>query len=147
MAYGNLDLDFGYCQGYNWIITTLLFYNKGDEEKAFFCLVVIMTEFDMRGFFEEGTPKTKKLTAQMPEFIKKHIPRVIQRLIDQDEEFLIDCIGKVLVEKCLTSIFTQQVPIEISKRILDMFFYEGTGELTMLRILGNILSFTEDRAL
>ena len=77
MAYGNLDLAFGYCQGYNWLITTLLHYNNGDEEKTFFGLVQIMSEYDMRGFFEEGTPKTKKLTAQMPEFVRKNIPNVV----------------------------------------------------------------------
>ena len=28
-----------------------------------------------------------------------------------------------------------------------MFFYEGTGEMTMLRILFNCLHYTEDKAL
>jgi hypothetical protein len=41
-AYGNLDLDFGYNQGYNFIVSLLLIFID-DEEDAFWCLTQIMT--------------------------------------------------------------------------------------------------------
>jgi len=37
-AYGILDMTFGYNQGYNYIVSLLLYFIE-DEEKAFFCLV------------------------------------------------------------------------------------------------------------
>jgi hypothetical protein len=77
IAYGNLDLTFGYSQGYNWLINTILYFSEGNEEMTFWCLVAVMTEYDCRGFYEEGTPKTKRLTAQMPELLKGWIPKVV----------------------------------------------------------------------
>ena len=55
----------------------------------------------------------------MPEFLEEHIPKVVEHLKENDEDYMIEIIGKVLVEKVLTSLFTQEIPIEISKRILD----------------------------
>ena len=64
---------------------------------TFWCLVCLMTEYDCRGFYEEGTPKTIKMQAMMPEFLKQHIPRVCQHYIDEDEEYEIENIGNTLV--------------------------------------------------
>lgn len=41
-AYGNIDLEVGYNQGYNYIISLLLRF-IADEEDVFWCLLTIMS--------------------------------------------------------------------------------------------------------
>ena len=55
-AYGNMDLGFGYNQGYNYIVTLLLIFID-DDEKAFWCLFHIMGNLGWRDYFSEGMPK------------------------------------------------------------------------------------------
>ena len=59
-AYGNMDLGFGYTQGYNYIVTLLLLFID-DEERAFWCLVTIMSTLNWREFYVEGLPRARKL--------------------------------------------------------------------------------------
>jgi len=45
------------------------------------------------------------------------------------------------------SIFTCEQPIEISKSILDLFIFESSGEVCLLRILRKMLIHVEERCL
>ena len=83
----------------------------------------------------------------MPQFLRTAIPRVYQFLKLSDEPHLLDVLHQVFVSKFISAMFTQSVPIEISRRILDIFFWEGKGESTLLRILHNVLYYTEDKAM
>jgi len=49
-AYGNLDMELGYCQGYNYIVSLLLLYVE-DEEMTYWCLFAIMNDLNWRKFF------------------------------------------------------------------------------------------------
>lgn len=46
-AFGNLDSELGYNQGYNFIISLLLRFID-DEEDVFWCLLVIMSSMNWR---------------------------------------------------------------------------------------------------
>ena len=118
-AYANLDKDFGFEMGYNWLTTSLLYYNNDDEEKAFWCLCAVMIEFH--------------------DFVVEHIPRAMAAILEEDDEMGVSVVENNLVDQLFTSLFTRAVPIEYSSRILDVFFWECTGEWTLMRILGNIL--------
>jgi len=59
-AYGNLDAELGYNQGYNFIVTLLLRFVP-DEENAFWCLVHIMNGLNWRECFLEGMPLMARL--------------------------------------------------------------------------------------
>ena len=64
-AYGNLDIGFGYTQGYNYIVTLLLLFIE-DEEKAFFCLVSLMSHLNWREFYVKGMPRALVLQETLP---------------------------------------------------------------------------------
>jgi hypothetical protein len=55
----------GYNQGYNFIATLLLRFVP-DEEDAFWCLVMIMTDLNWRECFLEGMPMMAKLQQRLP---------------------------------------------------------------------------------
>lgn len=50
LAYSNLDIEFGYTQGYNFIVALLLVFIK-DEEDVFWCLCKIMIDMKWRELF------------------------------------------------------------------------------------------------
>lgn len=49
-AYGNLDVGLSYSQGYNFIVSLLLRFIE-DEEDAFWCLLMIMSNMNWRECF------------------------------------------------------------------------------------------------
>jgi len=55
-AYGNIDMELGYNQGYNFLITLMLHYID-DEEDVFWALHRIMFDLDWRGFYLDGMAK------------------------------------------------------------------------------------------
>jgi hypothetical protein len=149
-AYANLDPEFGFEVGYNWLTNTLLYYNNGDEERTFWSLVSVMIDKGWKGFYtsnENGVPhRTARLSEEMDDFLMEHIPRA-QAKIEEDFPTGSHLLGCNFVNQLHTSLFTRAVPIEISRYILDVFFWEGLGEITINRILGNMLEVTEDLAL
>ena len=54
-AYGNQDLELSYCQGYNYIVSMLLYFVK-DEEMTFWCLFSIMNVMEWRRYFLVDDP-------------------------------------------------------------------------------------------
>jgi hypothetical protein len=54
-AYGNQDLELSYCQGYNYIVSMLLYFVK-DEEMTFWCLFSIMNVMEWRRYFLVNDP-------------------------------------------------------------------------------------------
>jgi hypothetical protein len=144
-AYANLDKDFGFEMGYNWLTTSLLYYNNDDEEKAFWCLCAVMIEFNWKGFYTlqdsvDGVPpRIRRLRSEIHDFVIEHIPRAMAAILEEDDEMGVSVVENNLVDQLFTSLFTRAVPIEYSSRILDVFFWECTGEWTLMRILGNIL--------
>jgi hypothetical protein len=142
-AYGNMDLGFGYTQGYNYIVTLLLLFID-DEERAFWCLVTIMSTLNWREFYVEGLPRARKLQDEMPEMLLKQCPRLHEKL-DDDDMLMPFCI--LIVQAYIMCIFTFSVPVEISKKVFELVILEKTGEKTMLRVIFNMLKHTEERAL
>jgi len=110
-AYGNLDLDFGYNQGYNFIVSLLLNFVESEED-AFWCLSQIMTQLDWRDCFSEGMERGASIQESLPEFIQIQCPLLYDKLVE-DEELLPFVTN--LSQNFIMPIFTSSVPIEISK--------------------------------
>lgn len=53
LAYGNIDLELGYNQGYNYLIALMLHYID-DEEDVFWMLHRIMFDLNWREFYLDG---------------------------------------------------------------------------------------------
>jgi hypothetical protein len=67
-AYGQIDPEVGYSQGYNYIIALLLRFIP-NEESCFWCFIKIMTDMNWRRFFIVSDPTMATLQADMPEFL------------------------------------------------------------------------------
>jgi len=64
-AYGCLDIELGYCQGYNYIVSLLLRFIE-DEETVFWCMVKIMSNMEWRRFFLQNDPAMQDLQDKFP---------------------------------------------------------------------------------
>jgi hypothetical protein len=78
-AYGQMDPEVGYSQGYNYIIALLLRFIP-EEETAFWCFLKIMTDMNWRRFFIVTDPTMPTLQAGMPEFLKKSFPTLFAKM-------------------------------------------------------------------
>jgi len=135
-AYANFDKEVGYTQGANFIVGALLIildpanypdmkkmtkgYNFDFEEKTFWYFVYITHKKNWREIFKVGTPKVIGMSKYFESELKKDVPDVYNEIMKYKELSVSNCFDQMMITMLLYG-----TPIEISKRIFDLFFLEG----------------------
>ena len=153
-AFGNLDYEVGYNQGYNFLISLLLRFIDCEEE-VFWCLLVIMSNMNWRQCFLPGMPMMAKLQASIPKLFETEVPKLFQHIMKLSPYLMVP-LSISFSQRCIMSVFTCIAPIEMSKKIMDYFIFQNCyaiddqsiqSENCVLQVLFNMLKHVEDRCL
>jgi hypothetical protein len=134
LAYGNVDINLFYNQGYNFLLTLMLNYIE-DEEDVFWCLHKLMLEQNWRLMYCNGMKRAAECQARVGVIFEKRFPDICQK-IDQD---LLFAVVQSINLNLIISVFTCKIPLEICKRVFEYFLYSNNGEECLLHLLESFL--------
>ncbi len=72
--------EVGYCQGMNFIASTLISSVGNDEELAFWIFMHLLITRDMKALYLPGVPELHLKNFQMAQLIKFHMPKLFSHL-------------------------------------------------------------------
>ena len=131
-AYSIIDKEVGYCQGTNSIVATLLM-NINKEEFCFWTFYNFMQKNNWRFFFLNNTPKLFRMIDVMKSNFKEKLNDLYQHFLKINFESYLD----IIFTHFFLTVFTYNCPIELSFRILDLFWvYE---EKVIINTIINII--------
>ncbi|CAG9316546.1 unnamed protein product [Blepharisma stoltei] len=133
-AYALHDTELGYCQGMGFLIAMLLIYMS--EENAFWTLVAVMNKYELRGFYLPNMPGIYKALYKINSLFSHYIPHLWKHL--QSLHFL----PSVFAPSWIMTLYISVFKTDISLRILDIFFCEGTK--IIYRVFINIFKNAKD---
>jgi hypothetical protein len=134
LAYGNVDCDLGYNQGYNFLVALMLNYIE-DEEDVFWCLHKIMLEHNWRQFYTQNMPRAKIAQQKVEEMLTRGPFEKIGQLLDD----MLFAVCQSISLDLIMSIYTQKVPLWIAKRCFEFFLLNGADDKCLFSLLHNIL--------
>ena len=115
-SYAFFDTEVGYCQGMGYIAGILRMYM--DEESAFWMLVSLMQNFNLRGMFLNGMEQTYRNFYIASSLLKYFEPSIWKKLDDCDVS------PQIYATQWFMTIYSN-FPIETVLRIWDCFLFEG----------------------
>ena len=132
-AYSVIDKEVAYCQGTNSIVATILLC-IGKEEFCFWTFYNLMQRNQWRNFFIDKTPKLFR----MVDMLKVNFKVKLKDLYEYFQEIkFTDYYIDVIFSQFFLTIFTYYCPIDLSLRIIDLFWvYE---ENVIINTIINIL--------
>eukprot|EP00388_Colpodella_angusta_P007369 GDKJ01020904.1.p1 GENE.GDKJ01020904.1~~GDKJ01020904.1.p1 ORF type:complete len:447 (-),score=60.43 GDKJ01020904.1:55-1395(-) len=116
-AYAFYDPEVGYVQGMNFLVACLLWH--GTEEQAFWTLVAMMVNYDLRSMFLPGLPGLQKRAGVVEQLIAQNFPDLMQHLLD------VGISAQLVSTDWLLTLFSYSVPLEPLAELWDLFFEEG----------------------
>ncbi|KAH3767760.1 RabGAP/TBC superfamily protein [Pelomyxa schiedti] len=136
-AYATLDPVVGYCQGMSYLAAHLLLFLE--EERAFWLLVQMMKVHCLRGFFDDNVPLLRLCLYCLDRLIQIILPKLFGHL---------KCISLtplLFASNWFPTLFTYNFPIDVTKRVWDMFFVEGL--MWLFKVALAILQIHQDQLL
>jgi hypothetical protein len=116
-AFSVYSPSLGYVQGMNYIAATLLWHCS--EVDAFWFLVVLLEDYELRDNFLAGFPGLKKHHHVMDFLICNHLPSVYSHLLN------LNIAVQMFATEWFMTLFTNIVPLDSSHLILGKFFQHG----------------------
>lgn len=137
-AYSIIDRSISYCQGTNSIVATLLVY-IGKEEFCFWTFHNLMQKSQWRLLFLDNTPKLFR----MVDMLKNNFKSKMKDLYEHFKKIkFVDYLDIIFTHFFLT-VFTYNCPIELSSRVIDLFWlYE---ESVIINTVINIMFLQKDK--
>jgi len=117
-----------------------------DEELAFWCLFEIMNSRNWRRFFMADDSIGSEIQQQIPTLIEQAAPRLYKRMLDADAIEAMS-LSFVIPQKYIMPIFTCAMPVDVTKHIFDLFIWEQSGHLCLLRVISMCLTRVEEKCL
>lgn len=116
VAYSNLDVEVGYCQGMSTIVAFLLLYYE--EEAAFKMLKALMAMYSLRNLFKQGFPLLFECFWIQEDLMTRFMPELASKLFEYDIS------TSVYATKWYLTLFLG-FPMSLSTRIWDLLMYWG----------------------
>jgi hypothetical protein len=138
-AYCIIDKEIGYCQGTNSIVATLMVIIGNNDELVFWTFYNIMFNFNWRDFFKENTPKLFRMT----DIFKNNFKNKLKDLYDYFKQINFVDYLDILFTHFFLTIFTYNVPIELSARLFDLFW--NFEEKVILDTIINIIYLQKEK--
>lgn len=155
-AYSNHDQEIKYTQGMNFIVGQLLIildpelyrnssleyfktYEQDYEEKVFWFFIHITYEKNWRQVFRKDFPKMKSLISALDARLKLRAPEVYNQMANSEFDTF-NCFHAMFI--CL---LLDSAPVELSKRLLDLFFIEQ--EKIIFRVLIRVVMLSKKEIL
>eukprot|EP00013_Stygamoeba_regulata_P002311 CAMPEP_0177642478 /NCGR_PEP_ID=MMETSP0447-20121125/7608_1 /TAXON_ID=0 /ORGANISM="Stygamoeba regulata, Strain BSH-02190019" /LENGTH=296 /DNA_ID=CAMNT_0019144639 /DNA_START=195 /DNA_END=1082 /DNA_ORIENTATION=+ len=132
-AYAVYDESLGYCQGMSFVVGLLLMYMR--EEDAFWVLVQIVSQYDMRG--QPKLPMLPPCLYILERLMQAHVPRTFKHL----EEIGVE--PAMYATPWLLTLFLVHMPFEVTLRIWDLFFERGF--LSLYGVILALFKMFEDK--
>jgi len=139
-AYANYDIEVKYCQGFNYIVSTLLMYIPS-KRFVFWAFVYIMETLEWRDLYFNNTPKLMRMIDVLEQNIKKSLPTLYQHFVNEN----VIPLFSGLFSPFFITIFCYNVPMEYSVRIIDLFLV--IEEKIIFECLLKLLSLKEGKLL
>ncbi len=137
-AYSIIDKEIGYCQGTNSIVATFLIIIN-NEEFCFWTFYNFMINNNWRFFFMNGTPKLLR----MIEVMKNNFKDKLNDLYVYFKKINFDGYLDIIFSHFFLTVFTYNCPIDLSLRILDLFWvYE---EKVIINTIINIIYLEKEK--
>ena len=138
-AYSVIDKEVSYCQGTNSIVATILLC-IGKEEFCFWTFYNLMQKNQWRNFFIDKTPKLLRMIDMLKENLKKKLKDLYEYFQEINfTDYYID----VIFSQFFLTLFTYYCPIDLSLRIIDLFWvYE---ENVIINSIINILILMKEK--
>ena len=142
-AYGNLDRDVYYEQGYSWIVSMLLYYIE-DEETVFSILCRLMRDLNWRHHYIKPY-RMPTIVRELHDLVQLHLPNLHGQLQkDRQEDFCLSDHIENLYNYTMQSICVgPEIPIEVSARIFESIIFEDAGDYSLVRIILYMLMICE----
>lgn len=139
VAYSNLDVEVGYCQGMSTIVAFLLLYYE--EECAFKILKKLMAMDNLRNLFKQGFPLLFECFWIQEDLMTRLLPNLAKKLFEHD------ITTSIYATKWYLTLFLG-FPMSLSTRIWDLLMYWGLDilicvSLALLKIHENQLLILE----
>lgn len=115
-SYAHFDPEIGYCQGMAYIVGIPRMYM--DEEDAFWMLVSILQQYEMRGMFKDGMEKVYQSYYKANSLLKQFEYKTWRKLTN------INFYPQIYCTQWFMTIYSN-FPIETRLRIWDCFLFEG----------------------
>lgn len=125
VAYSNLDVDVGYCQGMSTVAAFLLLYFE--EEQAFKAFASLMQRDDIRLMYKTGFPLLFEYFWIQERLMKKFVPELAAHL----ERHSINT--SIYATKWYLTLFLS-FPTRLAARIWDIFLFYGIDILPLTAI-------------
>ena len=116
-GYSIIDPEIGYCQGTNTIVGTIL-QCIGKEEFCFWTFHNMMKENNWRDFFIQKTPKLFRMVNVIKDIIKTRLKDLYDYFISIKFDDYLD----IIFSHLFLTLFTYNCPLELSFRIIDLFW-------------------------
>ena len=138
-AYCIIDKEIGYCQGTNSIVATLMVIIGNNDELVFWTFYQLMINFNWRDFFKNNTPKLFRMT----DILKNKFKNKLKDLYDYFKQINFVDYLDILFTHFFLTIFTYNVPIELSARLFDLFW--NFEEKVILDTIINIIFLQKEK--
>ncbi len=86
------------------------------------------------------------LQDKFPKLLEQAVPKLHEKLIEDCPELLMS-LSFTFPQRYVLSIFACNQPIETSKYVFDLFFFEQSGDVCLIRLLMKMLRHVEKRCL
>ena len=120
-AYAIHNSDVGYCQGLNFVAGVLLLYCE--EKEAFFILVATLGDLLPSDYYSRALLGHQVDQAVLKELVRGQLPRIHRKLEEERIELALVTVPWFL------PLFTNTLRHDVSLRVLDIFFAEGSTAL------------------
>jgi len=137
IAYSNLNIQVGYCQGMNFIVGLLLLVCK-DEEEVFWVFACLMEFEGLNGFFKDGFPRLGLFVNAFDELLDIEVPSLRQHFIN------INVQPSIYIHQWYLTLFINTLPLQTVLVIWDSIMCDGlpvvvSVTVTLLQVLRDVL--------
>eukprot|EP01135_Chromosphaera_perkinsii_P004179 Nk52_evm86s270 gene=Nk52_evmTU86s270 len=118
LAFAVYESNTGYCQGFNYIAGLLLLV-MGDEEAAFWTLVVVATEI-VPGYYLNDMKEVNVDLEVFKDILYEYEPKYFDHIEKQDVDL------SMLSTRWFLLAFIDVLPIQVTLKVWDSFLFQGS---------------------
>ena len=157
-AFGNMDPEIGYQQGYPNIVTLLLHHISPEptteveqmtkvfsksEEDVFYCLMRVMHDLNWRDHFLPPWARMPFIVKELRGLIGLHLPELYAKFEEEDD--MLEMVIENLYSYGIFSLCAgEKIPIDVTVRVFEVVIFEGLGDISLVRLLLYMLMIQEE---